>query len=347
MLCRPSFDRWRSLEYRSNRSHFSSEVRMLQKIATVGVSSLWHYGVISRWFPWQWYNASLFSMGQYFLVHHVYHKPKYVLSTMEDDIKYNDQRRRHSGQILVRLWNCDTYVHLRIYFTLYCFWISIWILNICPPFHLFVDRGLPNIIQNLSLLATDNADPIRECRSDLCAMSIRVSSFIIGNKSILLLIKLSLPTTSLRLSYCSPFLRLNRRPLIFYIISQYLRIAMQRVGCIPWDVWTMIRQDCIILIGRSIDTTVASPTSRRHEGVCSHCPGYCKWGQIDTTIVQGCNNNWRSAQGKITICLFLVWPSTRRWWSRIGGRKRRSKNKLLLHDGDKQLLRRVWQWWGG
>ena len=62
-------------------------------------------------------------------------------------------------------------------------------LNICPPFHLFVDRGLPNIIQSLSLLATDNADPIRECRSDLCAMSIRVSSFIIGNKSILLLIK--------------------------------------------------------------------------------------------------------------------------------------------------------------
>ena len=57
------------------------------------------------------------------------------------------------------------------------------------PFHLFVDRGLPNIIQNLSLLATDNADPIRECRSDLCAISIRVSSFIVGNKSILLLIK--------------------------------------------------------------------------------------------------------------------------------------------------------------
>ena len=61
-------------------------------------------------------------------------------------------------------------------------------LNICPPFHLFVDRGLPNIIQSLSLLAIDNADPIRECRSDLCAMSIRVSSFIVGNKSILLLI---------------------------------------------------------------------------------------------------------------------------------------------------------------
>jgi 23S rRNA pseudouridine2605 synthase len=30
----------------------------------------------------------------------VYHKPKYVLSTMEDDIKYKDQRRRHLGQIL-------------------------------------------------------------------------------------------------------------------------------------------------------------------------------------------------------------------------------------------------------
>ena len=30
----------------------------------------------------------------------VYHKPKYVLSTMEDDIKYQDQRRRHLGQIL-------------------------------------------------------------------------------------------------------------------------------------------------------------------------------------------------------------------------------------------------------
>jgi 23S rRNA pseudouridine2605 synthase len=50
------------------------------------------------------YNASLFLDGTLLpgppplLL--VYHKPKYVLSTMEDDIKYKDQRRRHLGQIL-------------------------------------------------------------------------------------------------------------------------------------------------------------------------------------------------------------------------------------------------------
>jgi 23S rRNA pseudouridine2605 synthase len=30
----------------------------------------------------------------------VYHKPKYVLSAMEDDVKYQDQRRRHLGEVL-------------------------------------------------------------------------------------------------------------------------------------------------------------------------------------------------------------------------------------------------------
>ena len=30
----------------------------------------------------------------------VYHKPKFVLSAMEDDVKYQDQRRRHLGQVL-------------------------------------------------------------------------------------------------------------------------------------------------------------------------------------------------------------------------------------------------------
>jgi hypothetical protein len=118
-------------------------------------------------------------------------------------------------------------------------------LNICPPFHLFVDRGLllePSRMATyvkypyleypldrvtwshypysdgdnieLSLPVTKDRiwpckyhpefEPVgtpiqrmpillerrsKECRSDLCAMSIRVSSFIIGNKSILLLIK--------------------------------------------------------------------------------------------------------------------------------------------------------------
>ena len=105
-------------------------------------------------------------------------------------------------------------------------------LNICPPFHLFVDRGLPNIIQSLSLLAIDNADPIRECRSDLCAMSIRVSSFIIGNKSILLLIKINLLQPALlRLSYSSSFHSMNSRPLIFFIIS-YASSAHIKTLCV-------------------------------------------------------------------------------------------------------------------